>query len=86
MVAVDLVQPVRTAGALLEWSRAVVDPPLRAAVGSLPATTAGLVEYHFGWRDAAGAPVREYGGKAVRPLLTLLAARAVGAPARTTRA
>ena len=61
----------------------MVDPPLRAAVGSLPDATAELVEYHFGWRDAAGAPVREYGGKAVRPLLALLAARAVGAPAAT---
>ena len=81
MVAVELEQPVRTAAALLEWSRAVVDPPLRAAVASLPDSTAHLVEYHFGWRDAAGAPAREYGGKAVRPLLTLLAARAAGAEA-----
>ena len=81
MVAVELEQPVRTAAALLEWSRAVVDPPLRAAVASLPDATAHLVEYHFGWRDAAGAPAQGYRGKAVRPLLTLLAARAAGAEA-----
>ncbi|MFG1604645.1 polyprenyl synthetase family protein [Actinoplanes sp. NPDC049265] len=81
MVAVELGTPVRTVAALLEWSRATVDPPLRAAVATLPPATAELVDYHFGWRDAAGAPAREYAGKAVRPLLTLLAARAVGADA-----
>jgi geranylgeranyl diphosphate synthase type I len=81
MVAVDLEQPVRPPAALLQWSRAVVDPPLRAAVASLPASTGRLVEYHFGWRDATGRPAHEYGGKAVRPLLALLAAQAVGADA-----
>ena len=81
MVAVDLQQSVRRPAALLRWSRAVVDPGLRAAVASLPASTGRLVEYHFGWRDASGRPAHEYGGKAVRPLLALLAAEAVGAGA-----
>ncbi|MFI5931544.1 polyprenyl synthetase family protein [Actinoplanes sp. NPDC051494] len=80
MVAVA-VQAGRTAPELLTWSRSVVDPPMRAAVATLPESTGRLVEYHFGWRDAAGRPADEYPGKAVRPLLALLAAEAAGAPA-----
>ena len=59
MVAVDLEQPIRPPAALLQWSRAMVDPPLRAAVASLPASTGRLVEYHFGWRDSNGRPAHE---------------------------
>lgn len=67
--------------ALLERSRLLVDPALRAAVATLPPTMRGLAEYHFGWRDERGRPVSAYGGKAVRPLLALLAAEAVGGSA-----
>ncbi|MGQ0845194.1 MAG: polyprenyl synthetase family protein [Sporichthyaceae bacterium] len=48
---------------------------LRAAVGRLDPITAEQAAYHFGWSDGDGA------GKAVRPRLALLGARAVGAEA-----
>jgi geranylgeranyl diphosphate synthase type I len=59
----------------------MVDPPLRAAVATLPAPMRRLAEYHFGWCDAAGRPVTAYTGKAIRPLLALLCAEAAGGAA-----
>jgi geranylgeranyl diphosphate synthase type I len=38
-----------------------------------------MAGYHFGWLEADGSPAAAGGGKAVRPTLALLGARAVGA-------
>ncbi|HEU4759144.1 MAG TPA: polyprenyl synthetase family protein [Dehalococcoidia bacterium] len=37
-----------------------------------------MARYHLGWEDAEGAPVQAPAGKALRPLLCLLACEAVG--------
>ncbi|TWF85296.1 family 2 encapsulin nanocompartment cargo protein polyprenyl transferase [Streptomyces capillispiralis] len=66
---------------LLERARAAVDPVLRAAVGSLPASMRRIALYHFGWEDTDGAPAGGGSGKAVRPALVLAAASALGGPA-----
>ncbi|MFC9430789.1 family 2 encapsulin nanocompartment cargo protein polyprenyl transferase [Streptomyces sp. NPDC056987] len=71
--------------ALLERTRAEVDPELRAAVESLPASIRGVALYHFGWArpdgtaDPGGA---ERAGKAIRPALVLAAARSLGGDPR----
>ncbi|MCW6005594.1 polyprenyl synthetase family protein [Micromonospora sp. CPCC 205371] len=61
----------------LAWSRDLVEPALREAVETLPATMRHIAGYHLGWWDADGRPTAG-GGKALRPALTLLAAGAVG--------
>jgi geranylgeranyl diphosphate synthase type I len=58
--------------------REAVDAGLRAAAARLPAPAARIAAYHFGWTDASGEPAEASSGKALRPLLTLLAAKAVG--------
>jgi geranylgeranyl diphosphate synthase, type I len=68
----------RSATELLAWSRTLVDPAMRAAVDTLPASMRRVVGYHFGWWDADGTPASGDGGKAIRPTLALLAAEAVG--------
>ncbi|MEO3786400.1 polyprenyl synthetase family protein [Actinocorallia sp. B10E7] len=67
----------RPASATLDWGRALVEPALREAVGSLPETVRLIAGYHRGWWDAEGRPA-DSGGEAFRPTLALLAARAVG--------
>lgn len=64
----------------LHRSRDIVEPALRAAVDRLDDASREVAAYHLGWIDAAGQPAVS-GGKAVRPALALLSARAVGAPA-----
>jgi geranylgeranyl diphosphate synthase, type I len=63
----------------LHDSRLLVEPALREAVARLDPRTRSVVGYHLGWTDADGTPCEGDGGKAVRPALTLLGARAVGA-------
>jgi geranylgeranyl diphosphate synthase type I len=63
---------------LLIWSRNTVDPHLRAAVDHLPEPLRRISGYHFGWLDAQGKPINGKPGKALRPALALLTARAVG--------
>lgn len=58
--------------------REAVDLGLRSAVERLPAPASRIASYHFGWSDAEGALIEGRSGKALRPLLTLLAAQAVG--------
>ena len=70
--------PPMTSPRALADSRRLVTPALRAAVDRLDPATAMQAAYHLGWVDAAGAPC-EGGGKAIRPALALLGARAVGA-------
>jgi geranylgeranyl diphosphate synthase type I len=69
------------AAALLERTRAVVDPGLRAALESLPGSLRRIALYHFGWQHADGSPAAAGGGKAIRPALVLAAAAALGGPA-----
>ncbi|MCE3033478.1 family 2 encapsulin nanocompartment cargo protein polyprenyl transferase, partial [Streptomyces sp. CMSTAAHL-2] len=66
---------------LLERSRALVDPAMRAAVGSLPGSMRRIARYHFGWEHVDGSPAAGHAGKAIRPALVLAAAAALGGPA-----
>ncbi|ANP49368.1 geranylgeranyl diphosphate synthase type I [Streptomyces griseochromogenes] len=66
--------------ALLERTRALVDPELRAAVDSLPGSMRRIALYHFGWEHADGTPAAGNAGKAIRPALVLAAAAALGGP------
>ncbi|MEV0173311.1 family 2 encapsulin nanocompartment cargo protein polyprenyl transferase [Streptomyces sp. NPDC050803] len=72
------------ATAILERSRASVDPELRSALDSLPGFMRRVALYHFGWEHADGTPAAGNAGKAIRPALVLTAAEALGGrPART---
>ena len=64
---------------LLERSRALTTPALRAAVERLAPPMDTVAAYHFGWIDAEGRPTEADSGKAVRPTLALLSAEAAGA-------
>ncbi|MEW2622577.1 family 2 encapsulin nanocompartment cargo protein polyprenyl transferase [Streptomyces sp. NPDC048106] len=74
------------APALLERSRALVDPAMRAVVESLPGSMRRVARYHFGWERADGSPAAGNAGKAIRPALVLAAAAALGGPAARTAA
>ncbi|MEU0673400.1 family 2 encapsulin nanocompartment cargo protein polyprenyl transferase [Streptomyces sp. NPDC006172] len=74
------------AAAILEDARAVVDPALRTALESLPASMRRIGLYHFGWEHADGTPAAGNAGKAIRPALVLAAAAALGGPAARTAA
>jgi geranylgeranyl diphosphate synthase type I len=56
----------------------VIDPALRAAVGTLSAPVRRVVEFHFGWCDEHGNPATGSAGKAIRPALAMLTAEAAG--------
>ncbi len=60
--------------------RELVDGALRAAVGRLDPRTYRVAAYHLGWTDEEGRPRRAPVGKALRPALALLSARAAVAP------
>ncbi|MBB5917419.1 geranylgeranyl diphosphate synthase type I [Nocardia transvalensis] len=62
----------------LATTRRLIDPPMRAAVDRMPEPMRRIAGYHLGWVDEYGADTGDGGGKAVRPALTLLAARSVG--------
>ncbi|MFH9733170.1 family 2 encapsulin nanocompartment cargo protein polyprenyl transferase [Streptomyces sp. NPDC017260] len=66
--------------ALLRQSRASVDPELRSAMASLPASMRRTALYHFGWQHADGTPAAGNAGKAIRPALVLTSAAALGGP------
>ncbi|AOR32150.1 polyprenyl synthetase [Streptomyces fodineus] len=72
--------------ALLERTRALVDPELRAALESLPGSMRRIALYHFGWQHADGSPATGNAGKAIRPALVLAAASALGGAAARTAA
>ncbi len=63
---------------ILTQARVLCEPPLRAAIESLPDPLRHMAGYHFGWWDAAGNKTRADSGKAVRPALTMCAATACG--------
>ncbi|MFF9346034.1 family 2 encapsulin nanocompartment cargo protein polyprenyl transferase [Streptomyces sp. NPDC014734] len=74
--------PGQEALALLEQTRILVDPQLRAAVDSLPGSIRRVARYHFGWQQPDGTPSTGRAGKAIRPALVLAAARALGGDPR----
>jgi geranylgeranyl diphosphate synthase type I len=61
-------------------ARDVVGPAIEAAIARLTPAVNAVAAYHFGFADAAGNPIRSGSGKALRPALALLSARAAGAP------
>lgn len=74
------------AAVLLSESRASVDPELRSAIASLPASMRRIALYHFGWQHADGTPAAGNAGKAIRPALVLTSAAALGGPGARTAA
>lgn len=62
--------------------RAAVEPSLRAAVDRLNPQVRRVAAYHMGWIKVDGSPA-DGSGKALRPALALLSARAAGVPAET---
>jgi len=70
----------RTAAEILAETKKLVDPEIERRIDGLHPTMRGISRYHFGWQDAAGRPEPGgTGGKALRPALAVLGARAAGA-------
>jgi geranylgeranyl diphosphate synthase, type I len=66
----------------VETARDLVGPGIEAAVARLSPDIRPVAAYHLGLADADGTPTgARAGGKALRPALTLLSARAAGAAA-----
>ena len=61
-------------------ARDIVGPAMEAAVSRLSPEVRAVAAYHLGMTDAQGNPSGEGAGKALRPALALLSARAAGAP------
>ncbi|MGH3829904.1 MAG: family 2 encapsulin nanocompartment cargo protein polyprenyl transferase [Pseudonocardiaceae bacterium] len=94
MPTIDVKTEGRSAREVLTWSRTTVEPALRAAVDTLPASMRLIAGYHFGWWNEHGKSYQTpeidskigpekgagkgIGGKAIRPTLVLLSAQAVG--------
>jgi geranylgeranyl diphosphate synthase type I len=85
MTAVDKpASASRSAADVLAWSRSLVDPALRKAIDTMPESMRLMAGYHFGYWDEDGNPTAGDSGKAIRPSLVLLSAKAVGGdPAAT---
>ncbi|WP_414639149.1 family 2 encapsulin nanocompartment cargo protein polyprenyl transferase [Actinophytocola sp.] len=66
----------------LAWSRELVEPALRKAVDTLPASMRRIAGYHLGWWDQHGAQVSTGSGKAIRPALVLLSSAVIGGSPR----
>jgi geranylgeranyl diphosphate synthase, type I len=63
----------------VETARDLVGPGIEAAIARLSPDIRPVASYHFGLTDAKGMPTGSpAGGKALRPALTLLSARAAG--------
>ncbi|MEV7399012.1 family 2 encapsulin nanocompartment cargo protein polyprenyl transferase [Streptomyces sp. NPDC091267] len=82
MTRTDAATEGNEAAALLEYTRSLVDPHLRAAVASLPGSIRRVAMYHFGWQHADGSPAGGGAGKAIRPALVLATTRALGGDPR----
>ncbi|HEY6295671.1 MAG TPA: polyprenyl synthetase family protein [Streptosporangiaceae bacterium] len=61
-------------------ARDLVSPAMESAIGRLTPDVRAVAAYHLGFADAAGHPTGNGSGKALRPALALLSARAAGAP------
>jgi geranylgeranyl diphosphate synthase type I len=66
----------------LSVMRGLVEPALRTAVDRLNPQMRRVTAYHMGWIELDGRPA-EGAGKALRPALALLSARAAGVPVET---
>ncbi len=62
-------------------ARDVIEPALRRTVDELTPAMRTIARYHFGWADEHGNDTPGNSGKALRPALTLLSARAAGVDA-----
>ena len=62
----------------LAWGNSLLHPALREAVGALAPPTRLVSGYHLGWWDERGHRTAAAEGKALRPTLVLLTARAAG--------
>src|SRR6267154_482338 len=62
-------------------ARDLVGPATEAAINRLSPRVRRVAAYHYGLADEKGNPVRVGSGKALRPALALLSARAAGVPA-----
>src|SRR6201994_773566 len=60
-------------------ARDLVGPATEAAISRLSPRVRRVAAYHYGLADAQGNPVQVGNGKALRPALALLSARAAGA-------
>src|SRR5215468_10521607 len=60
-------------------ARDLVGPATQAAIGRLSPGVRRVASYHYGLADADGNPISGGSGKALRPALALLSARAAGA-------
>ncbi len=60
-------------------ARDLVGPATEAAIARLTPEVRKVAAYHLGFADAEGNPIRSGSGKALRPALALLSARAAGA-------
>ena len=56
MTTIDVRTGGRSAGEVLAWSRDLVEPAVRTAVGTLPSSMSHIAGYHFGWWDEHGHP------------------------------
>jgi geranylgeranyl diphosphate synthase, type I len=70
----------------LESSRELITPLLRKMVHRLDPSMRQVVSYHLGWCDKHGIPTDTNGGKAIRPGLALMGARAAGGTAEAALA
>jgi len=68
-----------TAPAFLATARELVTAAMRQASLRIAPAVRHVTDYHHGWIDQHGVPVGKSTGKALRPALALLSARAVGA-------
>ena len=66
-------------------ARDLVSPAIEATIGRLTPDVRVVAAFHFGFADAQGHPTGVGGGKALRPALALLSARATGALGISTR-
>ena len=71
--------------ATLRRVRGLLEPDLRESVERLPAPMRRIAGYHFGWWDELGTPASADTGKAIRPVLVVLSAEAVGSTAERVR-
>ena len=84
MASSEVINNSRTAAKVLADSRDLLQPALRAAVDTLPASMRSIAGYHLGWWDEHDEPTHNDSGKALRPRLTPLCAQAVPAEPEVT--
>ncbi|MGJ7906472.1 family 2 encapsulin nanocompartment cargo protein polyprenyl transferase [Actinopolyspora sp. H202] len=81
MATIEDTDNIRSSTEILDSTRELVLPSLRAAVDRLSPAARAVATYHLGWRDEHGTPVHGQSGKTLRSALVLLTAEAVGGSA-----